>query len=136
MNEFSFDYNDLFTETKYKYFYNVIFDFFGVEKWQFGKLFLRKYPINFDYESQTIEVYDYHKNNDNDNPNDGGDGNKDHTVLYITIIVVLVIITGIVGYFLGKYINKARKKRANELLDDDYDYNTEPNRESKQGINS
>ena len=130
LNKFSFDYNDLFTETKYKYFYNVIFDYFGIEKWQFGKIFLKKYPINFDHDSQTIEVYDLYQ----DKPNNDGDGdnNKDYTALYIIIVVVLVIITGIVGYFLGKYINKVRKKRANELLDDGYDYTTEPIRDSKE----
>ena len=60
-------------------------------------------------------------------------------VLYIVIAVALVIITGVVGYFLGKYINKMRKKRANELVDD-YDYNakTDNNNEetNKEIINS
>ena len=129
LNEFSFDYKDLFTETKYKYFYNIIFDKFGYEKWQFGKMLLRKYPINFNDDGPTIEVYDSFQNNEQ--PANGG-GDKDKTVLYIIIVVVLVIATGVVGYFLGKYINKARKKRANELLDDNFEYNSEITRESKQ----
>ena len=128
LNKFVFDYNDLFTETKYKYFYNVIFDKFKKDNWIFGKTFLRKYPINFDYESQSIEVYDNYK--EEPEPDDGGGNNnpnnpkeKDNTALYIIIIAGLVAVAGVVGYFLGKYINKMRKKRANELVDDDYEYN-------------
>ena len=41
---------------------------------------------------------------------------------YIDCIALLVIIVGVLGYFLGKYFNKIRKKRANELTDDDYEY--------------
>ena len=146
LNKFSFDYKDLFTETKYKYFVNVIFDKFRNNKWIFGKTFLRKYPINFDFESQSIEVYDnYHKEEPEpehggnpDNPNNPK--GKDNTALYIVIIAGLVAIAGVVGYFLGKYINKIRKKRANELLDD-YDYNpitrqTTDSTEQKQETNS
>ena len=141
--EFSFDYNDLFTETKYKYFYNVIFDYFGYEKWQFGKVFLKKYPINFDYDSGMIEIYDYYYKDkvdpidptDPTNQGNNGEEKPDHLVLYIIIIVILVIITGVVGYFLGKYINKIRKKRANELIDDDFDYLPESARDTKQDEN-
>ena len=143
LNEFSFDYNDLFTETKYKYFFNIIFEKYKKDDWIFGKIFLKKYPINFDYESQTIEVYDYYYEEKHDKKDDGGnngDNNEENTdmVLYIVIAATLVIITGVVGYFLGKYINKMRKKRANELVDD-YDYNakTDNNEETnKEIINS
>ena len=145
LNKFTFDYNDLFTETKYKYFYNVIFDKFNNEKWIFGKAFLRKYPIDFDYESQSIEVYDTDYKEE-PVPHDGSDDpiiqkEKDYTAIYIIIIAGLVAIAGVVGYFLGKYINKMRKKRANELADDDYDYNpitrqTTDSTEPKQETNT
>ena len=139
LNEFSFDYNDLFTETKYKYFFNIIFEKYKKDDWIFGKIFLKKYPINFDYESQTIEVYDYYYEEKHDKKDDGGNnGDNNDMVLYIVIAATLVIITGVVGYFLGKYINKMRKKRANELVDD-YDYNakTDNNEETnKEIINS
>ena len=49
------------------------------------------------------------------------------------LIVVLIAIAAVVGYFLGKYINKMRKKRANELLDD-YDY--KPDSEPKPVLDS
>ena len=33
-----------------------------------------------------------------------------------------MIVFGTICYFLGKNLNKSKKKRANELKDDDYDY--------------
>ena len=120
-------------------YYIQLFDIYKKEDWVFGKIFLKKYPINFDYESQTIEVYDYYYEEKHDKKDDGGNnGDNNDMVLYIVIAATLVIITGVVGYFLGKYINKMRKKRANELVDD-YDYNakTDNNEETnKEIINS
>lgn len=124
-----FDYTDLFTETKYKYFFNIIFDNSIRTKIDLGKIFLKKYPINFDYDNNILEIYDNFVEkpkqkkggNDPDNLNNSN-GNK--MVIYILIIIILVGITGVVGYFLGKYLNKMRKKRANELLDE-YDYQTD-----------
>ena len=45
--------------------------------------------------------------------------------------VVLVTMFGVLGYFLGKYFNQMRKKRANELTDDDYEYKEETPSENK-----
>ena len=131
--KFSFDYNDLFTETKYKYFFNIILEKNLISKIKLGKIFLKKYPVNFNLDSKMIEIYDeYYKDNteeNNKNDNDvkkNPDRNNNTVYLYIIIIVLAIIITGILGYFLGKYLNKIRKKRANELIDEDeYEYNPE-----------
>ena len=56
-SEFNFDYKDLFTETKYKIFFNIIFNKFISERWVFGKPVLRKYPMLINYEAQTIGYY-------------------------------------------------------------------------------
>ena len=139
LNEFSFDYKDLFTETKYKYFFNIIFEPYEKLVWKFGKIFLKKYPINFDYDSETMEVYDSYyqkKDKEDDNKGNNEDSFWKSTTFYIIIVAALVIVTGVVGFFLGKYIYKMRKKRANELADDDYDYNTKTdnNEEAKEPI--
>ena len=55
--EFTFDYKDLFTETKYKYFFNIIFNIYITEKWVLGKPFLRKYPMIINFNSKTIGYY-------------------------------------------------------------------------------
>ena len=119
--EFKFDYNELFTETKYKYFFNIIIKDFSFQ-WTIGKLFLKKYAVNYDVQRQMVEIY----NNDiyeGKNPDDG-DRDTNYLAIYIISITVLILVAGVLGYFLGKYINKMRKRRANELLDD-YDYNAE-----------
>ena len=124
-----FDYTDLFTETKYKYFFNIIFDNSMRTKIDLGKIFLKKYPINFDFDNNILEIYDNfvekpNKKEGGNDPEDPNNPNENKTVIYILIIILLVSVTGVVGYFLGKYLNKIRKKRANELLDD-YDYQTD-----------
>ena len=60
---------------------------------------------------------------------------KNNTFLYVVIIILLIGITGVLGYFLGKYLNKIRKKRANELLDD-FDYRPEIGPRTDESINS
>ena len=53
----------------------------------------------------------------------GSDNKK--TVIYIIVISVLsVVILGTMAYFLGKKMNENRKKRANELNDEDFEYST------------
>ena len=102
LNEFSFDYKDLFTETKYKYFFNIIFEPYEKLDWKFGKIFLKKYPINFDYDSETMEVYDSYyqeKDKEGDNKGNNEDSFWKSTTFYIIIVAALVIVTGVVGFF-------------------------------------
>ena len=141
---FVFDYKDLFTETKYKYFLNMIFDNFTRTRLELGKIFLKKYPVNFNFYDNTIEIYDDNlndnsKNTDKEREDKNSDKNKNYFILYIVIIIILVFSIGFVGYFIGKYLNKIRKKRANELIDEyDYDYNykTDDKVVNEQSINS
>ena len=47
------------------------------------------------------------------------------TIVYIIVIsIILILILGTIGYFLGKKMNENRKKRANELRDEDFEYST------------
>ena len=121
-SEFNFDYKDLFTETKHKIFFNIIFNKFISERWVFGKPVLRKYPMLINYEAQTIGYYnenweiDYNKNNKNNS------GEKYYFYLMILLVIILFFVIGIIFYFVGKNRNKMKKRRANELLDDNYDY--------------
>ena len=120
-----FENNELFTETKYKYFFNIIFSYYGSKKWIFGKLFLKKYPVMINIDENTIKIYDNYieEENDNNNNNDNFSGSSGiKTFLLVFGIIILFVIIGVLGYFLGKNVNKTRKKKANELTDDEYDY--------------
>ena len=118
--ELVFENNELFTETKYKFFYNVIFRKTKGGYWVFGKLFFKKYQVMFDLDSDIIYIYKDNKENKNNSDSDNSSGTK--LFLQIIGIIGLVCITGFLGYLLGKYLNKMRKKKANELRDDEYDY--------------
>ena len=115
-----FDGKQLFTETKYKYFFNVMFSKWGGSSWKLGQLFLKNYQVMLNLDQEYIEIYK-DKDNNNEKDNTKKFTNKE-LALYITLIIVLLSITGVLCYFLGKYLNKMRKKKANELDDDEYDY--------------
>ena len=119
--EFTFDYKDLFTETKYKYFFNIIFNIYITEKWVLGKPFLRKYPMIINYDLQTISYYNEEIKIEPDSTIDDTSKDKNLKFLFFLIIIfcILIVISGIVFYNIGK---KLRKKRANELEDDEFDY--------------
>ena len=122
--EFILDYNDLFTETEYKYFFNVIFHKFVTDKWVLGKPFLKKYPLIINYDAQTIGYY-----NDDIEDQSKDKKAKNHIIsekfliIIIIIIIIVIIIVSITCYFIGKNLNKTKKRKANEL-DDDYDYSS------------
>ena len=119
--KFNFGSKELFTETKYKYFFNIIFPIYKIEYWVLGKLFLKKYLTVIDQEQKTLKIYA-----GKDDPINGNnleeDNNSGKIIILVVISFILVIVFWTICYFLGKNLNKIKKKRANELKDDDYDY--------------
>ena len=77
----------------------------------------------FNVDQNIIEIYNnYIKEEDSESDSKSNSFfHKAKTPLTIIFIIVLLVITGIIFYFLGKNLNKIRKKKANEM-DDDYDY--------------
>ena len=109
---------DLFSETKYKYFFNVVFNYEYSEQWILGKIFFKKFVTIIDSDKNQISIYNsYNKEMSNDE-------NSNHpfkfNILYLVVFIAFIIF-GILCYLLGKNLNKIRKKKANEL-NDDYDY--------------
>ena len=71
-----------------------------------------------------IKNDDYMKRIEKNNKILNDSGNK-KTIIYIIVIsIVLILILGALAYFLGKKLNENRKKRANELNDEDFEYST------------
>ena len=65
----NFEGKDLFTETKYKYFFNVVFIsdssmnyILESNSWIFGKLFFKKFPVIMDSDTKTISIYNNYNN--------------------------------------------------------------------------
>ena len=116
---FIFGFDELFLKIRKKYYFLVIFEEYKNDHWFLGYPFFKKYDIVFNEDSKTISFY----TNYSDDGNPGGRGSK---VLKIIVIIglALILIVGavVIGYCIGKNKFFIRKKRANELTDDDYDY--------------
>ena len=119
--KFDFDSKELFTETKNKYFFNIIFPIYKIEYWVLGKLFLKKYLTMIDLEQKLIKIY-AGKDEPINRHNLEEDNNSERIIILIVVTFILLIVFGTICYCLGKNWDKIRKKRANELKDDDYDY--------------
>ena len=135
---FELNYKDLFKEIFDYYYFMIIFpnedineyDINEKEEWHLGLPFLKKYQfvMNFDY--KTIGFYKFKNFEQKENgiiDNEGGsesDNLKNNKIkIWIIILGILIVVILIIGAFLlGKFLSRQRKKRANELKDDDFEY--------------
>ena len=127
---------DLFIEKgDYVYFY-IAYDSHNDEDWNIGTIFEEKYLTVFEnYEKRLHFLKKGDKKKDKDEENkenegdEGNDGDGKNDTFKISIIIILVVIIsalifGYLGIFYGKKIYQIRRKKANELNDDGYDYTT------------
>lgn len=133
---FNITYKEAFKEVGNKILFLLFYDPWSPDIFKAGKNFMKKYQFLFRYESKTIGYLNYDIDNEeksdkdkkkrNNNNNDSFNLSREQ-IIGLSILGVLLI--GIVvGLLFGKKIwDKTRKKRANELVDDDYDYNAEGN---------
>jgi len=132
---------DLFERINGFYYFLVIFE---AEKrnhiWKLGQPFLRRHKLIFDHDSKIIGYYDKkirlnlkNKINDivkNDTNDDSNKNNVDkfkNNIKYMVQILLFCIFI-IFAFYLGKKIKESRRKRANELKDDDFEYLQHDNR--------
>ena len=136
---FSMTYKDLFLAINNYYYFMIIFPNNQTgksiqENWYIGLPFLTKYQfiLNFDYKS--IGFYKF-KNFDEEPVHANNTKNKKLSKFIIYSIQILaIIILIIISIFIGMFLKKQRKKRANELKDDDYEYYSE--KENKDNKNN
>ena len=114
----------------YIYIY-IIFCYQHSNFWYLGRQISLKYQFIFNLENKNI--YFYKKQNQEIDEN-----NENNNYLAIKIIsaIVLCIILVVLGIFLGKKLYGIRKKRANELNDDDFEYFEENNSKDVLGTNT
>ena len=91
--------------------------------WLLGKPFFKQYYMIFDYDNKQIGLYTkIFEDTDNNN--------SFNNIIFIYIIIIvflLIIIIGLTFALIKCYTNLPRKKRANELLDDNYEYEKNTN---------
>ena len=134
-------YKDLFQIRGDKNYFLIIFDQYNVVPWRFGKIFMQKYLFNFDADNRVIGYYIPIENSNSTQNEVENNGDKNY---YFIIWILLIILTGAGCLFLGAFLfKKSRKKRANEMKDDDYEYIqeskekslNEDNKDDNLGIN-
>lgn len=133
---FSFDLNytfvldgkDLFFEQNNKIYFMIYSKNERIFNWRFGEIFLKKYYFTFNQENKKIGFYDnniyYGSTEEPNNINNSNNGKiKTGTIILIIGITLLIIeIVVAIIWFKKKGCDKNRRKRANELSDDNYDY--------------
>ena len=126
--DFYFHGYDLFKEINKKYYFFVVFpeknEIYEYQPIYLGIPFYQKYQLVFNYDSKSIGFYnglEYNGGNENNKKTKNG---SFFGKLYVRIIleIIGIIILVIIGYLIGKKVNQVRKKRANELKDENYDY--------------
>ena len=107
----NFTYQDLFRIYNDKYYLMVFFEVDRIFEWILGEPFFWKFETVFDVDKSIIGFYKKIKKD------------KDYKFVYIIIIIILSFLVIILSILLFINISKKpRKKRANELEDNDYDY--------------
>ena len=114
---FNLTYEDLFVKIKGKYYFQMVFSNYNSDDWVFGKPFFKRYLIVFDFDSKTFGIYKKI-------------GKKSFFKRLINalfsstflLIIAFLIIIGLIIYIYFIVTKKQRRKRANELIDEDYDY--------------
>ena len=88
--------------------------------WILGKPFFKQYNIIFDYENKQIGLY----------TKTFADANNNNNIFFTYILIIfflLIIIIGLSFSLIKCYSYLPRKKIANELLEDNYEYEKNTN---------
>ena len=124
---FMFFYKDLFKLINNRWYFMIIFNEQGNEntnKWIMGEVFLRKYVTSFNIDAKTLIFY---KNQINSKNGESQKDNEEEAGINISLRIIIEIVMGLVIILLVilliyKISQKTRKKRANELVDNDFEY--------------
>ena len=153
LNKYNYTFNlndeDLFFEIHDKYYFLVAFPENVNESFYIycflGLPFYQKYRLVFNFDSKTIGFYNPNIKNDiedeENNINSENMKNKNNNLRTndnkkIIFEIFFCIFLFFVAYYIGKKINEQRKKRANELNDDNYEYILENNKLNNKDVNN
>ncbi len=134
---FIFTYKELFSLFNERIYFLINFKDGNYTNWKMGDIFLRKYLTSFNYDAKTISFYrnqvdeinskskvpDYIENKNSSKIEIG-------KIIRIIIEIIMGIIIIVISVLLYKKYKSSRKKRANELDDDEnYDYTPKERKE-------
>ena len=134
---FELTYADLFTKINNKYYFLVIFKEKSEKNtWIFGQPFYKKYQFTINLDQNWVGFYNPNKEKiipQKQENNTSGGMTKTNKILLIVGLVILFIGISVGMFFLGRKLKNDRKRRANELTDDNYEYSHD---DYSQPINS
>ena len=124
---FEFSSKDLFKEIKNKYYFLVVFETKNLI-WRIGKPLLSKYTFVYNGEAKTLGFYKKKISNKNLSKEDTDKNirleiNIGKIFIFFILFSIFIVLIIFISYHYGKKKNFKRKKFANELDDDNYDYN-------------
>ena len=140
---------DLFKVIQDRYYFLIVFknenSSHPKELWNLGEPFYKKFTISGNLDSKIIGVYkaqikndeeeiDY-ENNINETTMKNYQKNIKRVLLYIIAIIIGIGLL-FFAYFLGVRVRERRRKLANELKDDNYEYLPEKNKNINEDTNS
>ena len=105
---FEFDYNNLFNKINDRYYFLVVFQLLGFQKWILGKPFMKKHQIIFDQDKEKIGFYIYINDNSN------------ICLFHILSFIFLIIIIFLCVLYFKLLFNKKRRIKACELDENIY----------------
>ena len=153
--------NDLFEQIFSKYYFLIIFKnniaSTGDNFWYLGEPFYRKYAFSINLDAKTIGFYldnevngkkvNKRKNNkkinstkildddDDMNQNNTNDNKSMNKILKYFLEIIIAIGIALLAYYIGVTVREKRKKRANELKDENYEYMPEQNKDINENKN-
>ena len=133
---FELTYADLFTKINNKYYFLVIFKEKSEKNtWIFGQPFYKKYQFTINLDQNWVGFYNPNKEKIIPQKQESSTSgmSKTNKVLLIVGLVILFIGISVGMFFLGRKLKNDRKRRANELTDDNYEYSHD---DYSQPINS
>ena len=146
---FELNYNDLFVKKYDKYYFLVLFKVNNEvnntkikEEWKMGSPFYKKYKFTLNLDARMLGFYNPNFNYEEgkeiieENNNYKKSNNKTILIIIISISGSLVVaLLMFLSFYFGMKIKKERKKRANELKEDNYEYFPEESKEDNKLIN-
>ena len=134
---FNLTVDDCFKEIDGQILFLLFYDPWSQDNYKVGKNFLKKYQFIFRADQKNIGFMNFeprnkgnegnnddeNKNDSSNNPNSDNTNNSSDSKKLVYIFILLFLLIGIIiGVFVGKKVwDRNRKKRANELIDDDYE---------------
>ena len=124
---FELTYEDLFKKKKDKIYFLMYFKNY-MDYFEIGKIFLKKYTLTFNQNNKHIGYYNKEIKIEGEEEEEKKEKSFWQNKYLWIIIIILIIIFSILGIILGiKFREHVRRKRLNEVDDDNFDYDQPEN---------